>query len=238
MSAIRAFKKKQERDKFDSYVNGLYFETTAPADSLHAALSAHFRAGEFHPANRVVVLTDEPGRYAVGFAWAEEVKFTMEDGSHAQGSGEPMVVAELTHQPDGGRILGRMRLTRFPAHRDWTDEAVMENALPWCFAPIAALDPAAKLHKAPPMAASPMGVGYALAAAPPSPAMASAPVMPVSAPPSISSPPRTAAPVAAGSSRFNVPPGWPIPAGWTPPEGWRPDPAWPPAPPGWQFWIR
>ena len=217
---FRAFKKKQERDKFDSYVNGLYFDTAAPADRLHAALSAHFRAGDFNPMNRVVVLADEPGRYSVGFGWAEGVKFTMEDGSEARGSGEPVVVAELTYQPAGGRIVGRMRLTRFPAHRDWTDEGLMENVLPWCFMPISALDPSAQLHRQPPqsaMVSQPQGapsLGFASAATNPADPAASSP-----------------------GHRFNAPPGWQVPAGWSPPAGWRPDPAWPPAPPGWQYWI-
>lgn len=242
---FKMFKKKQEKDKINTYINGLYFETVTPSDQLHAALSAHFHKGEFHPANRVVVQHEEPGRYLIGFAWDQDVRFELEDGSSARGSGDPVVVAELTYDASGARTVGRMRLTKFAMDRDWTDEALMENALPWCFAPVAELDPAARLNKNAPLnIASPQTLPLSGPPLEP-PAPGPRPIQQPQQPPRLARP--TIAPTvsplstprngAAVGGRFNVPPGWPLPAtGWTPPPGWVPDPSWPPAPAGWQFW--
>lgn len=147
---FKAFGKAREKRKVDAYVNGLYFETRASSDQLHRALSAHLHTGDFHPMNRVIVQTDHPGHYVLGFTWDQDVTFTMDDGSTAHGSGLPVVVVEITYGPSGSSITGRMRMTRFSHDQDWTQKALMESVFPWCFAPIAALDPSARLQTTPP----------------------------------------------------------------------------------------
>jgi len=147
---FKAYKKKEQENKLDTYVNGVYFETAVPPAQLYDALSAHLREGDFHPTNLVIVQHEEMGRHNVGFAWKPEVKFHVEGGGELQGSGEPVVEAEVSYDVSGPRTVGRMRLTRFSRDRDWTDEALMENALPWCFEPIHKLDPNAKPTRTPP----------------------------------------------------------------------------------------
>lgn len=139
----------REKAKASAFVNGLQFRTTTAPDVLHAALAEHFAKGEFHPANRVILQTDEPGRFVVGFAWHEETRFNLENGMTAPGSGLPVVVAELTHDTTGPGTEGSVRLTRFSHDPDWIDKAVMENSLPWILDPILSLDSAASITKAP-----------------------------------------------------------------------------------------
>ncbi|NMN95075.1 hypothetical protein [Antrihabitans stalactiti] len=137
----------REKSKMDKYVNGLYFDTSTPVNHLRGALAQHFNKGDLHPANKVIVQTDEPGIFIIGIAWHEQVEFTMEDGSKAHGSGLPVIVAELTYESRGPRTIGRMRLTRFPHDLGWAESAVMDNIFPWCCAPIYELDPSAVLHE-------------------------------------------------------------------------------------------
>ncbi|MFD6258596.1 hypothetical protein ACFWF7_39525 [Nocardia sp. NPDC060256] len=131
----------------DTYVNGIDFDTAAPAERLREALADHFNKGELHPANKVIVHTDEPGRFIIGVAWHEQVEFTMEDGTKGHGSGLPVIVAEITYQPRGPRTIGNMKLTRFPHDAGWAENAVMEVIFPWCYAPIHDLDPAVRISK-------------------------------------------------------------------------------------------
>lgn len=248
--------KAREKNKLDTYINGLDFDTSTPPDRLHKALADHFHKGEFHPMNKVLVETDEPGRFVIGIAWHEEVRFNLEgpDGEQrtAQGSGLPVVVAELTFGARGQGTAGRMRLTRFPHERDWPEEAVMESVFPWFCEPIVKLDPSARIHKHQDAStASPAAPAFQ----PPGPAHQS-PKVPAAhgftsgadarqqpSRPSIARPqppnqPADGQPASQAAVRFNPPPNWPAPPkGWTPPPDWEPDPSWPPAPPGWQFWV-
>lgn len=149
---FRAAGKAREKATVETYVNGLQFDTSTPATRLHAALSEHFRKGEFHPGNRVILQSDEPGRFVVGIAWHEEMRFTLENGQSVPGSGLPVVVAELTLNAAGQRTVGRVRLTRFSHDPDWTDKAIMENTMPWCLEPVQRLDPAAQITRVSPVA--------------------------------------------------------------------------------------
>ncbi|RYF56930.1 MAG: hypothetical protein EOO27_17015 [Comamonadaceae bacterium] len=144
---FKAAAKAREKSKMDTYVNGFYFDTSAPADQLHKALSDHFTNGEFHPANKVIVQTNEDGRFVIGIAWHEQTEFQLEGVGSAYGSGLPVVVVELTYEARGPRTAGRMRLTRFPHELNWAENAILENIFPWCFSPIADLDPSVRLHK-------------------------------------------------------------------------------------------
>lgn len=231
---FKAAGKARERNRLDSYTNGLYFDTVIPADQLFQALSAHYQKDEFHPANRVIVQTAEPGRFVLGIAWHEQVELHLENGQTARGSGLPLVVAEVTYGPQGAHTSGRIRLTRFPHDRGWAEDAVMENVFPWCLSPILERDPAAQLRKTP-GGSAPTQFNSPAPVANPTPAPTSLAQRAPELPPTIA---RTANPAAGTTSKiFNAPPGWLVPAhNWQPTPDWTPDPSWPPAPAGWQFW--
>lgn len=144
---FKAACKARENATLDAYTNGIYFDTVTSVVDLREALSQHFGEDDFHPANRVVVDTDEPGRFVVGIAWHEQTEFEFEGGTSAHGSGLPVVVAEVTYRANDDRTTGKMRLTRFPHDAGWAENSILENVFPWIFGAIHELDPAAQLNK-------------------------------------------------------------------------------------------
>lgn len=240
---FKAARRARAKREMELFVNGVSFSTSSSVADLHHALSGHFRNGQFHPGNDVLVQVDEIGRHVIGIAWNKEVKFHLTDGTDTQtvqGSGIPVVVVEVTYEPAGLGSVGRMRLTRFPHDPDWTDKALMDSAIPWCFEPISGLDSSARLNKEP--------SGYSSSSLPRTTQRGSIPPRDATASAEIRPQHDSVRPMAAisrdtGAARptpalhFNAPPNWPVPPGWSPPRGWSPDPSWPPAPTGWRFWT-
>ncbi|GAA2534321.1 hypothetical protein [Mycolicibacterium diernhoferi] len=140
----------REKAKSQTLVHGLQFQTAMSPAVLHDTLASHFAGDDFHPANRVIVQADEPGRFIVDIAWHEDTRFEVEGGPRLKASGTPVVVAELTHSLIGPPTDGRVRLTRFSSNPDWTDEAVLENVMPWMLSPLLQLDPTATVSRAQP----------------------------------------------------------------------------------------
>ena len=127
---VRAVGKTRGKRRAEAEVTGVRFQTHTPADQLQRAWSTLFHKGDFHPAHRVIVQTDQPGHLAVQFTLA---------------CGVSVAVVEIVYSRSGPTIIGTMRMTLLPLSRDAALIALPERIYSWCFAPIAALDPSTRL---------------------------------------------------------------------------------------------